>query len=107
MIAGAGGKPRNLTSPPANDTRPSFSHDGKWIYFTSDRSGRRQIWRMAASGGDALQITSNGAFAWFESPDGAYLYYNQVIGTSSPFSLLPPSRGAPTRVLDGLRFGAL
>ena len=55
-VSVAGGQPRNLTSHPANDFRPSFSHDGKWIYFTSNRSGERQIWRMPASGGDAAQI---------------------------------------------------
>ena len=38
-IPASGGKPRRLTSHPANDHVPSFSRDGKWIYFSSNRSG--------------------------------------------------------------------
>jgi Tol biopolymer transport system component/DNA-binding winged helix-turn-helix (wHTH) protein len=106
IVPAVGGKPRNLTSHPANDTRPSFSHDGKCIYFTSDRSGSRQIWRMAASGEDTVQITSNGAFAGFESPDGAYLYYNQLMETSSPLWRVPSSGGVAAKVLDGVVLGA-
>jgi hypothetical protein len=35
LIPSSGGKPRNLTSNPANDFLPSFSRDGKWVYFDS------------------------------------------------------------------------
>ena len=106
IIASAGGKPRNLTSHPAQDTRPSFSHDGKWIYFTSNRSGMRQIWKMPVSGGDAIQLTQNGAFAVFESPDGSYVYYNQTMDTPSALWRVPVSGGTPSKVLDGVVRGA-
>src|SRR6202043_3115368 len=106
MIPAAGGKPRNLSSHPVNDARPSFSHDGRWIYFTSDRSGYRQIWRMPATGGDAMQITSNGAFAGFESPDGAYLYYNQSMETASSLWRVPSVGGAAVKILDGVVLAA-
>jgi len=116
IIPAVGGKPRNLTLNAANDMRPSFSHDRKWIYFTSTLSGDRQIWRMPALGGDATQITSNGAFAAFEAPDGAYLYYNQFMETSSRLWRIPSSSGgaavkvlaggAAEKVLDGVALGA-
>ena len=64
------------------------------------------MWRMAASGGDAVQITSNGAFAGFESPDGAFLYYNQLMETSSPVWRVPSSGGDAVKVLDGVVRGA-
>ena len=35
------------------DTEPVFSPDGQSIYFTSDRGGSPQIYRMPAGGGDA------------------------------------------------------
>ena len=34
-----GGKPRNLTNHPSNEAFASFSRDGKWIYFSSTRTG--------------------------------------------------------------------
>src|SRR6185503_18676088 len=37
-IPAEGGKPRNLTSHAANDFAPSFSRDGQWIYFNSNRT---------------------------------------------------------------------
>jgi len=101
-IRAAGGKPQNLTAHAASDFRPSFSRDGQWIYFTSNRTGQQQIWKMAASGGGAVQVTSNGAFAGFESPDGAFLYYNQTMETPSPLWRQPISGGAPVKVLDGV-----
>lgn len=106
VIAAAGGKPRNLTFHPANDTRPSFSRDGKWIYFTSNRVGGRQLWKMPASGGAAIQLTSQGAFAAFESPDGRYLYYNRTMDTPSPLWRVPVSGGTPLKILEGVVLGA-
>ena len=38
LVPSTGGKPLNLTSDPSTDAFPSFSRDGKWIYFTSDRN---------------------------------------------------------------------
>ena len=102
VIPAVGGKPRNLTSHPANDARPSFSRDGHWIYFLSNRSGERQIWKIPASGGTAIQVTNNGGFAASESPDGAYLYYNQRMDLPSPLWRLPTTGGVPVKVLDGV-----
>src|SRR5437868_2541054 len=45
----------------------------KWIYFISDRTGVFQIWKIPPSGGDAVQVTSNGGFMPIGSPDGAYV----------------------------------
>ncbi len=39
---------RRLTSDPAIDTEPSWTPDGGTIYFTSDRAGGPQIYRMAS-----------------------------------------------------------
>ena len=42
----------------ANDTDPAWSPDGTTIAFTSDRTGRRQIWSMRADGTDQQQLTN-------------------------------------------------
>ena len=70
-----GGVPRRMTTDPAEDKWPYWSHDGKWIYFSSTRSGREEIWKMPASGGEAVQITRNSGDAPQESPDSKFLYY--------------------------------
>ena len=57
-------------------TVPTWSADGQSIYFTSLRSGGpRQIWRIAAEGGEPVQITRDGGAKAWESSDGRFLYY--------------------------------
>jgi Tol biopolymer transport system component len=61
---------------------PSWSRDGKWIYFASDRTGAFQIWKVPATSGEsgstpAIQVTRSGGFNGIESPDGKYLYFNK------------------------------
>jgi len=46
-----------LTTHEANDQDARWSADGKWIYFTSTRSGSSQVWRIRPSGGEAEQVT--------------------------------------------------
>jgi Tol biopolymer transport system component len=38
VIRSGGGKPVRLTTDSADDRIPSWSRDGNWIYFDSDRS---------------------------------------------------------------------
>jgi serine/threonine protein kinase len=79
VVESTGGPSRHLTSAsPWSSKVPSWSRDGKWIYFTSDRTGRWEIWRMPAQGGAAEQITSNGGYAALESPDRKALYYTKT-----------------------------
>ena len=53
---------------------PSFSRDGKWIYFASDRHDDWQVWKIRRRGGSAVLVTRRGGFAALESSDG-YVYY--------------------------------
>jgi dipeptidyl aminopeptidase/acylaminoacyl peptidase len=49
---------RRLTSSPAQDDSAVWSPDGKWIYFSSTRSGSAQVWRLPfGTGGEAEQVT--------------------------------------------------
>jgi Tol biopolymer transport system component len=70
-----GGAPRPLTTDPSNESAPSWSRDGRWVYFSSDRTGRPEIWKMPASGGAAVQITRGGGAGAIESVDGKTLYF--------------------------------
>lgn len=55
-----GSDAENLTEAHAgNDGYPSFSPDGKWIAFDSERDGRNEIYVMDADGGDVRRITTS------------------------------------------------
>jgi hypothetical protein len=76
-MSAEGGMPRRLTTEPTEEGRPSWSRDGRWIYFYSTRSGFN-IFKMPAEGGNALQVTRGGGHECFESPDGKLLYYQKL-----------------------------
>ena len=75
VVSVNGGVPRRMTADPAEDKWPYWSHDGKWIYFSSTRSGREEIWKIPSNGGEAVQITRNSGDIPQESADGKFLYY--------------------------------
>src|SRR4030095_13651109 len=74
-IATKGAQPRRLTTHPENDNSPECAHAGRYIYFVCGRSGSSQVWRLAAAGGEAEQVTSLpldvGSFR--VAPDGSKL----------------------------------
>lgn len=49
-----------LTHSLSIDTEPVWAPDGQSIYFTSDRSGRPQIYQISASGGSPQRISFQG-----------------------------------------------
>src|ERR687898_320975 len=58
------------------DGVPSWSGDGRWIYFSSTRAGVvPDVWRVSPDGGGAIRMTRTGGFEPRESPDERYLFY--------------------------------
>lgn len=74
----SGGPPVRLTSDPDPDTYPSWSRDGKWIYFSSLRGGEWQIWKVGVKGGPVVQLTSHGGLRPVEGPRGRFVYYQKA-----------------------------
>jgi Tol biopolymer transport system component/imidazolonepropionase-like amidohydrolase len=71
-----GGIPTKLTSGMAWDMQPTYSPDGEWIAFTSDRGGGDNLWVIDVHGRNEKQISTEtfrllNSPAW--SPDGKYL----------------------------------
>jgi TolB protein len=68
-------KTKRLTTHRAIDTEGTWSPDGDYIYFTSDRSGGPQIYRIATTGGTPERITFDGSYNARPrlSPDGSRL----------------------------------
>ena len=65
-----------LTEDPGIDTEASFAPDGSAIYFTSDRSGSPQVYKLGLTGGDRpRRVTFTGTYNARPrvSPDGKQL----------------------------------
>ncbi|MDH3622149.1 MAG: Tol-Pal system beta propeller repeat protein TolB [Gammaproteobacteria bacterium] len=64
-----------LTTHRAIDTEGTWSPDGRHIYFTSDRSGGPQVYRVSANGGTPERVTFEGSYNARPrlSPDGKRL----------------------------------
>src|ERR1044071_554383 len=77
LASAKGGEARRLTSDAGMEYFPKFSPDGKWIAFTGDYSGSRQVFVISVDGGMPRQLT----------------FYNDV-------GSIPPRGGIDNRVLD-------
>src|SRR5262249_32596778 len=101
VINAIGGKPKRMTTNPANDGNPSWSKDGRWIYFDSARTGEPQGWKIPETGGDASQVTRDRGVAPIESPDGKFIYYTKALFETIVWRL-PVEGGQASKVLENL-----
>jgi Tol biopolymer transport system component/DNA-binding winged helix-turn-helix (wHTH) protein len=77
VVDARGGKPLQLTFGDFNSQTPSWSADGKWVYFGSDRSGGFEVWKTSLDSKQTVQVTKQGGFYAQESPDGKFVFYNK------------------------------
>jgi Tol biopolymer transport system component/DNA-binding winged helix-turn-helix (wHTH) protein len=94
-----GGRSRRVASEHSDGVVPSWSRDGQWIYFASPRTGRSEVWKVPAAGGQAVQITKRGGFAAFELQDGKSLYYAKGMNIAGLWSVAV-NGGEEAPVLD-------
>jgi len=102
VVDASGGVPRRLTSGP-NAFPWSWSRDGRFIYFSSNRTGREEVWKMSPGGGEALQVTTQGGDKAIESSDGRFLYVGKrgLSGKGPPgVWRIPADGGEEVQVLD-------
>jgi Tol biopolymer transport system component/DNA-binding winged helix-turn-helix (wHTH) protein len=66
-----------LTFDEGLQTGATWSPDGRYIAYSSDRGGNFDIWVQQVSGGDPVQITNGPGTKWQAdwSPDGKYIAY--------------------------------
>jgi Tol biopolymer transport system component len=95
-----GGVPHLVpTIPGADNLSPSWSHDGKWLYFASKTGTEAfQIWKIPMQGGTPAQVTRHGGISAVESTDGRYIYYSKF--EEGGIWRMPVQGGEETHVLD-------
>jgi Tol biopolymer transport system component len=100
VVPSEGGAARRMTNESSDEGRPSFSMDGKWIYFRSNRSGKDEIWKMPRAGGEVMQVTQGGGFEATETWDGKTLYFLRSRAVRGLWSM--PSSGGTPQAVPGL-----
>jgi Tol biopolymer transport system component len=81
MDAGASGKPQPFLQTPSDELFGQLSPDGRWMAYTSDISGRREVWvrsfpasdretLISTDGGEQPRWNSDGKELFFEAGDG-------------------------------------
>jgi dipeptidyl aminopeptidase/acylaminoacyl peptidase len=115
VVPSAGGASMRYTAPGYESSNPRWSHDGRWLLFTSTRAGSRgRTWglRMDQPGGEAMEIDS--------FPTGAAPDSRRFVVTSEPVPadttrrssdqygamqpMARPTFGSITQPLDPKRF---
>jgi dipeptidyl aminopeptidase/acylaminoacyl peptidase len=119
VVPAAGGEPARYTSPATEASNPRFSHDGRYLFFTSQRAGGQgSTWalRMDVPAGEAVQVKDypqgsmprDGGFAVFADSGATAAERDSTVSESDPFHRMTatarPPHGAITRPLDPARF---
>jgi dipeptidyl aminopeptidase/acylaminoacyl peptidase len=101
LVDAAGGTPRQWT-PWGTASRPSWSRDGRWLYYgEKDDKGRLNVWRASTVDQNQRQMWIPDAFEPFEAPDGTLYFerndqiYRAAAG-GSPASAVKLLIGLPT-----------
>ena len=71
---------RMLIGGDADNATPSWSHDGRFLYYSTSRTGSYQVWKREIATNTDTQITHHGGVGALESYDGKTLYYSKLDG---------------------------
>ncbi len=73
----------------------TWSPDGRFVAYSSDRGGKFDVWVQQVSGGDPVQVTRGSGHNWQPewSPDGKYIEYRSEASDGGLF-VIPALGGA-------------
>lgn len=75
----------------ASQVQPSWSHNGEFIYFTSEATGHAEIYRFQIATGTVTPVTHRGGGRALESWDGKWIYIAR--GAPDGGLIVLPSQG--------------
>jgi Tol biopolymer transport system component/DNA-binding winged helix-turn-helix (wHTH) protein len=105
IVQSSGGQPKRITRGPPDNVVPSWSQDGRSVYFASNNSGSWEVWKTAADQmGSAIQVTHSGGFAAFESSDGRTVYYAKSPNSAGLWQI-PVAGGKEELLVPDLKVG--
>ena len=90
------GNPKLVENQPFEVRRPSFSRDGRYIYFDTTRGGSPEIWRRDLRTNQDQVIAPAGFMFGIESPDGRRLFYQE--SEPSHIWVSDPDGGSPRQL---------
>jgi Tol biopolymer transport system component len=98
--------PRKVATNVPNISMPSWSHDGKWIYFFSESLDGAKVYRCPANGGDAVLLAAlprgeRGGIGPVESFDGKSVYFAKRIYDTELYTVSLERAGSAS-VLKGM-----
>ena len=93
---GKDAKPVVFAPSPFNEASPGFSPDGRWIAFSSDRTGRREVYLVATGGtAPAQQVSSEGGEQPSWRGDGREIFF---LSPSHSLMAVPVALGGTARL---------
>jgi serine/threonine protein kinase len=100
-IGADGGSTVRLISGPGDQNMPTWSRDGRWIYYSQSAGHSTDIWRVPSTGGTGERMTSDAGHSIFavESTDGRDLIYKRNSLTDGPLLAKPLAGGPPRQLL--------
>lgn len=88
-----------ITFDPGLQIGGSWSPDGRYIAYSSNRGGKFDVWIQQLSGGDPVQVTHGPGQNWQPdwSPDGKYVAYRSE-GSNSGLFVIPALGGTERKL---------
>ena len=77
-VSAAGGPVRRLTDDRVSAMVPSWSRDGRWVYYSTSGDGHVDLWKVASTGGEPVKVSPGPMFEVIESNDGRYFYFTRL-----------------------------
>jgi len=104
VVGASGGRPERLTRCGHNHILTSWSRDGEWLYFGSDRAGTWELWKRRIDGpsGEEVQVTNGGGISGYEARDGKRLYFSRTDEAGLWYVPLGGETAPPVKLIEDL-----
>jgi TolB protein len=108
VINASGGSPFRVTTTPGEyswgSRNPSWSYDGKMIFFDVAEKKGSEVCKVPAGGGPVVKVAHIDGFEPFESQDGKFIYYIREAPGFFKCYRMPENGGKAEHVFDLLDY---